>query len=261
MLGGVEGERFHAVALHQGRVPKARAKGAMHGGAEIAGATAATTNAEMDPTIVCAAYKRNRFYLFSRREPEDDLDGTGRDIFNERPTRDERSVALAVAGTAASKEPASATIHTSMGDIVVSLLPKEAPKAVENWTTHAKQDYYNGIIFHRVIKAFMLQTGDPLGNGTGGTSIWGRKFEDEFAAHLQFDKPGVLAMANAGPKTNGSQFFITTAPCTWLNGKHTIFGRVTAGMDVVHAIENVATDKRDKPYDDVQIQSITVKDV
>ena len=104
----------------------------------------------------------------------------------------------------------------------------------------------------------MLQTGDPRGNGTGGESIWGGTFEDEIHPLLKHEKPGILSMANAGPKTNGSQFFITTVPCTWLDGKHTVFGSVTEGMDVVRNIENVPTNDEDKPLDDVRIISMTV---
>ena len=151
-----------------------------------------------------------------------------------------------------------AVIHTTMGDMTVRLFPDECPKTVENWCTHAENDYYNGIIFHRVIKNFMLQTGDPLGDGTGGTSIWGREFEDEFHRSLRHDRPFILSMANAGPNTNGSQFFITTVPTPWLDNKHTVFGRVIKGMDVVQMIENAKTDKEDKPYDDISIVNIRV---
>lgn len=102
-----------------------------------------------------------------------------------------------------------------MGDIFIILFPEECPKTCENFLTHAKNGYYNSVIFHRVIKGFMVQTGDPLGDGTGGESIWGSHFEDEFSANLNHEKPFMVSMANAGPNTNGSQFFITTAPATW----------------------------------------------
>lgn len=127
--------------------------------------------------------------------------------------------------------------ETTKGNFEVTLFPDVAPKTVENFLGLASKKYYDGQIFHRVIKQFMIQGGDPTGTGRGGESIWGGKFNDEFSPALKFDKPGILAMANAGPNTNGSQFFITTAQTTWLNGKHTIFGEVTKGYEVVKAIE------------------------
>lgn len=120
-------------------------------------------------------------------------------------------------------------MHTSAGDVHVRLMPEVAPRAVENWCGHSRSGYYDGLLFHRVIKGFMVQTGDPNGDGSGGASIWGAEFEDEVDRSVRFDRPGVLAMANAGPCTNGSQFFITCAPCGWLDGKHTIFGRCVRG--------------------------------
>jgi cyclophilin family peptidyl-prolyl cis-trans isomerase len=125
---------------------------------------------------------------------------------------------------------------------------------------HANKDYYNGIIFHRVIANFMIQGGDPTGTGRGGESIWGKSFADEIVPSLVFDKPGILAMANAGPNTNGSQFFITVAPTSWLDGKHTIFGKVIGGMDVVYAISKVATSKPgDKPLKDVVMETVVIE--
>lgn len=155
-----------------------------------------------------------------------------------------------------------AIIETTKGNIEVELRPDLAPKAVENFVTHAKKGYYNGHIFHRVIKSFMIQTGDPTGTGMGGESIWGKPFKDEFAPNAVFDKAGILAMANAGPNTNGSQFFITTVPTYWLNGMHTIFGYVKNGMENVRKIENVETSGSyagDKPLIDEKIISITIK--
>jgi len=130
-------------------------------------------------------------------------------------------------------------LETTQGNISIELYPKIAPKAVENFLGHVKSGYYNGIIFHRIIKGFMIQGGDPTGTGRGGESIWKKPFEDEFAPNVIFNKKGVLAMANAGPKTNGSQFFITVAPTPWLNGRHTIFGQVTSGYDNVTKLEMV----------------------
>lgn len=150
-------------------------------------------------------------------------------------------------------------IETNQGTIEVALRPDIAPKASENFLTHAQNGYYNGVIFHRVIPDFMIQGGDPDGTGRGGKSIWGAPFEDEFSATAKFDKPGILAMANAGPKTNGSQFFITTAATPWLNNKHTIFGEVVKGYDVVQKIEKVKTlPGNNKPVEDVKIIKMTV---
>jgi peptidylprolyl isomerase len=152
-----------------------------------------------------------------------------------------------------------AVFETNVGTFEVALKPEVAPKAVENFVKHAEEGYYDGVIFHRVIKGFMIQGGDPLGTGVGGVSIWGKPFEDEVSNDVKFDKPGILAMANAGPSTNASQFFITTAPTAWLNNKHTIFGEVISGYDVVQKIENTKTGPRDKPEEDQKIIHITIK--
>ncbi len=155
-----------------------------------------------------------------------------------------------------------AVMKTSKGDIEIELRPDIAPKAVENFVTHSKNGYYNGLIFHRIIKSFMIQGGDPTGTGRGGESIWEKPFEDEFASNAVFDKAGILAMANSGPNTNGSQFFITTVPTYWLNGRHTIFGYVTKGYDVLKALESVPTTgqyRGNKPLEDQKIISITIK--
>ena len=148
---------------------------------------------------------------------------------------------------------------TTQGTFEIQLKPEIAPKACENFVKLAQRDYYNGIIFHRIIKDFMIQGGDPTGTGAGGESIWGNSFEDEYDANVKFDKPGMLAMANRGPNTNGSQFFITTAKTPWLNRKHTIFGEVISGYDVIVKLENVKKDPRDKPVDDQKIIKVYVK--
>ena len=154
-----------------------------------------------------------------------------------------------------------AVIKTNMGTIELELFAKEAPKAVENFTKLANKGYYDGVIFHRVIENFMIQGGDPTGTGRGGESVWGKPFEDEFSPDLKFDKPGLLAMANAGPNTNGSQFFITLVPTPWLNNHHTIFGKVIKGMDVVQAIGKVQTSKpNDKPVKDVIMEKVSVQE-
>jgi len=159
-----------------------------------------------------------------------------------------------------SNEMTVAVIKTNMGTIEIELYADQTPKTVENFVGLAKKDYYNGIIFHRVIPNFMIQSGDPTGTGRGGESIWGKPFEDEIVSSLVFDEPGILAMANSGPSTNGSQFFITVAATTWLNGNHTIFGKVIEGMDVVYAISKVPTSKPgDKPLKDVVMESVTIE--
>jgi peptidyl-prolyl cis-trans isomerase A (cyclophilin A) len=166
----------------------------------------------------------------------------------------------------------TATLHTSLGDIVIELFPNHAPKTVENfvglatgakeWTDprtgkKSNEKLYDGTIFHRVISGFMLQGGDPLGQGFGGP---GYQFADEFHGELQFDRPYILAMANSGPGTNGSQFFITVAPTTWLNRKHTIFGEVkdAASQAVVDKIGSTQTGAQDKPVTPVVINSVTI---
>jgi peptidyl-prolyl cis-trans isomerase A (cyclophilin A) len=164
-----------------------------------------------------------------------------------------------------------ATLHTNQGQVVIRLFPDHAPKTVANfvelaegarqWTDpetgRATTDkLYDGTIFHRVIPNFMIQGGDPLGTGRGGP---GYKFADEFHPDLSFDRPYLLAMANAGPGTNGSQFFVTVAPTPWLNRKHTIFGEVIQGQDVVDRISQVKTGAQDRPVEDVTIESITVQ--
>lgn len=144
-------------------------------------------------------------------------------------------------------------LETTQGTIEFELFDEKAPKTCENFTTHIKNGYYDGLIFHRIISDFMIQGGDPTGTGMGGESIWGSNFEDECHADLKFDKPGLLAMANAGPGTNGSQFFITTIPTTWLHMRHTIFGEVTEGMDVVKKLEAVEKGPGDRPLTEQKI--------
>jgi peptidylprolyl isomerase len=138
-------------------------------------------------------------------------------------------------------------LETNQGTIELKLMPEIAPKACENFVELTVKGYYDGVVFHRVIKNFMIQGGDPTGTGMGGESIWGKNFEDEVNPDVVFDRPGILAMANAGPNTNGSQFFITTAKAPWLNRKHTIFGEVISGYDVVEKIESTATGANDRP--------------
>ncbi len=131
-------------------------------------------------------------------------------------------------------------LETNQGEVEVQLFPETAPKTCENFIGLVEKGYYDGLIFHRIIKKFMIQGGDPTGTGQGGKSIWGRKFKDELTPKIKFDRKGLLAMANSGPNTNGSQFFITTVPTPWLNMKHTIFGEVISGYDVIETLENVS---------------------
>jgi peptidylprolyl isomerase len=144
-------------------------------------------------------------------------------------------------------------LETNQGKIEIELMPDVAPKTCENFIKLAEKGYYNGLIFHRVIKGFMIQGGDPTGTGMGGESIWGKPFADEFNSKVKFDSPGILAMANSGPNTNGSQFFITTTETPHLNMHHTIFGKVISGYDVVQKIENAATGPGDKPVAEQKI--------
>lgn len=152
-----------------------------------------------------------------------------------------------------------ANIQTNMGNIEIELFADKTPKTVRSFVLLAKSGYYDGITFHRVIDRFMIQGGDPTGTGSGGTSIYGEKFEDEFRPELKHTSEGILSMANAGPNTNGSQFFITLVPTPHLDGKHTVFGKVTKGIEVVRAIGKVKTSKPgDKPIEPVVMQKVTV---
>ena len=146
-----------------------------------------------------------------------------------------------------------AVLETNQGKIVIKLFADIAPKTVENFTGLIQKGYYDGIIFHRVIKGFMIQGGDPTGTGMGGESLWGKAFEDEVSSSAKFDREGLLAMANAGPNTNGSQFFITVEPAPWLNMRHTIFGEVVEGYEVVEKIENCKTEGQDRPVPEQKI--------
>ncbi|ADN09741.1 peptidylprolyl isomerase [Sulfurimonas autotrophica] len=156
-------------------------------------------------------------------------------------------------------------LQTNQGNIELELFPNVAPLAVENFMTHVKEGYYNGVAFHRIIHNFMIQGGDPTESGRGGESIWHKDFKDEFKANLIFDKPGILAMANRGPNTNGSQFFITTAPTPWLNGGYTIFGKVVdqKSMQTLEKLNNVATSGHsggDRPLERQEIIKAYIKD-
>jgi peptidylprolyl isomerase len=155
-----------------------------------------------------------------------------------------------------------AVLETTQGKIELELYPNVAPKAVENFTTHIKEGYYNHLTFHRIIKGFMVQGGDPTGTGRGGESIWHKEFADEIKPGYDFDHPGVLAMANHGENTNGSQFFITTGPASWLNGNYTIFGHIVGSTDALKKLNAVQTTGQyggDKPLQRQEIIKAYIK--
>jgi len=219
-----------------------------------------------DPILFTTGVGKVRFYMFTNDE---NISKSERDVQNEKPTNPHAKKAVEAK---AAETGTAAIIHTTYGDIHIRLFPDAAPKAVENFVVHSKQAYYNNTIFHRVIRKFMIQCGDPLGDGTGGESIWGKEFEDEFST-LKHDKPYTVSMANAGPNTNGSQFFITTEKTVsshiihllttanpvqaWLDNKHTIFGRAIQGLDIIHKIENAKVYK-EKPEEDIKILNIEI---
>jgi len=226
-----------------------------------------------DSLLIAIAYGKRRFYSFSHHDPLDNTKGEpdeqtilARDILNEPPDASDLLEASHLGR--GNDDPNSvnaplttathAVLRTTHGDIRIKLFSKETPKTIQNFIGHAQSGYYDNVIFHRIIPGFMIQTGDPLGDGTGGESIWGGEFEDEIRRELRHDRPFTVSMANAGPNTNGSQFFITTVPTPWLDNKHTVFGRVIGGMEVVMAIEGVKTDDLDRPLDEVKILSVDV---
>ena len=261
VLGKVEStERFTTLALYQGTPVSAESAAARQGVSVLLGGGSAVSDGVEDPCLFALSYKREKFFWFSQREPAEEeaeeqkaADGkkrssvhtsSSRDVLNERPmlsstlARPSTSTSTAASATSASASlPSTAVIHTTQGDITVTLYPSLTPRTYTNFTTHAVRGYYNNCLFHRVIPGFMVQTGDPTGTGAGGESVWGGQFDDEIAPQLRHDAEGVLSMANAGKGTNGSQFFITCAKAEWLDGKHTVFGKVKRGMDVVKAIE------------------------
>ena len=172
------------------------------------------------------------------------------------------SLVLSFAGSAPAiaaekkQKRAIATVETNMGTFQIELYTDLAPKTTKNFIDLAKKGYFNGIVFHRVIDKFMIQGGDPTGTGRGGP---GYTIPDEFAPGLKHDRPGILSMANAGPNTGGSQFFITLVPTPWLDGKHAIFGHVSKGMEVVEAIGKTKVDASDRPVKEVVMKKVTIK--
>jgi peptidylprolyl isomerase domain and WD repeat-containing protein 1 len=277
LLGQVENtERFLSLALHQGVASDSIALSSSPSSSSSSSSSLSLLS-QPDPTLFCIGFQSQRFFMFSRREPPDELDehGIGRDVLNEMPVDGGAAsasaaaaattglmmrAAAAAASTKAASLPSEAIVHTSLGDFKVSLFARRCPKTVENWTTLAKRGYYDQVTFHRVIADFMVQTGDPRGDGTGGESIWGEHFADEFDASLRHDEPYTMSMANAGPNTNGSQFFIATAPsCPHLDNVHTVFGRVHRGASaaVIDAIGSTPVDSKHRPLKPIKILSIS----
>jgi len=254
IIGLTESMRYLSISLFQGSLTEDNRKAALT--LEMKGASnPALQHNSLDPTIFATAYKKGRFYCFSSREIDTEV--MERDVFNEKPTKEET---MAAEQTAQARRLASEVVlRTSQGDVYLRLFKDKCPKTVENFVVHVRNGYYNGHIFHRVIKGFMVQTGCPLGTGTGGESIWGGEFEDELVPDLKHKKPFMLSMANAGPNTNGSQFFITVCPCPWLDNKHTIFGEVYRGMEIVLKISQSSVNaKTDKPWEDITIINANV---
>ena len=252
VIGKKEKLRFISLCLFQGESLKNKS-GII---TEIKMRNEENINADkiIDPLLITTSYKSNRFYIFAKDEPDNK---TQRDIMNEEI--DEMKNKSQSNKNQKNKEiinlPEKAVIDTTKGEIFIKLFINECPKTTKNFVTLGKRGYYDGLIFHRVIKNFMIQTGDPRGNGTGGESIYGKPFKDEFNENLKHDA-FTVSMANSGPDTNGSQFFITTVPCHWLDNKHTVFGRVYDGTDVVKFIEDTKVDKHNKPYEDIKIVTI-----
>lgn len=210
VLGKAENAtRFLHISLYQGRPDEHKVT--MNMDVATTDNPTIAKNLMEDPTLFCTAYQKERFYMFHRQNAIEDKQEKlkDRDIFNEKPSKD---VQMAALETEEQKLARGAILHTSMGDIQVTLFGDECPKTVENFTGLSKNGYYDNLIFHRVIDKFMIQTGCPIGDGTGGESIWGTEFEDECHRNLRHDRPYTLSMANAGPNTNGSQFFITVVP-------------------------------------------------
>ena len=205
------------------------------------------------PMGILTAFDKQRFYLFTTKPPE----SFKRDVVNEK-TVEKTSKSVKVKRTAPTKLPTIATLHTSYGSIKFEMYPDECPLTVENFVTHAKRGYFDNIKFHRVVRDFCVQTGDPTGLGTGGESIWGKNIDDEILpdGHT-FDEAGMVGMANYGKNTNASQFFITTRPAPNLNGSHTCWGKVIEGMENVKKMELVDCDMYNHPRSEIKLVNIT----
>ena len=253
ILGKKEKLRFISICLYQGE--SQRNKTGIITETKMRNEDNINADKIIDPLLIASAYKSNRFFVFSKNEPDNKLK---RDIMNEDIDELKNKAAINAKNEKAKDIidlPEKAVIDTTKGEIFIKLYVNECPKTTKNFITLGKRGYYDGLIFHRVIKNFMIQTGDPKGNGTGGESIYGKPFKDEFNENLKHEA-FMVSMANAGPDTNGSQFFITTVPCHWLDNKHTVFGKVYDGSDVVKVIEDTKVDKHNKPYEDIKIVTI-----
>ena len=257
ILGKKEKLRFISICLFQGE--SLRNKTGIITESKMRNEDNINADKIIDPLLFANAFKSNRFYIFSKSEPDNKLK---RDMMNE-DIEELKNKASINAKNSKNKDiidlPEKAVIDTTKGEIFIKLFVNECPKTTKNFITLGKRGYYDGLIFHRVIKNFMIQTGDPRGNGTGGESIYGKPFKDEFNENLKHEA-FTVSMANAGPDTNGSQFFITTVPCHWLDNKHTVFGKVYDGIDVVKVIEDTKVDKHNKPYEDIKIVTIRFLD-
>lgn len=254
LIGKSENLFFNNVKIFQGS-PQINSTGIIgNGGISSQG------NKLYDPLLICTCFNSNRFYIFSTREAicnekgESNFYDKKRDIMNEKLTLKELELYKEID---IKDIPNYAILDTSHGEIHIILFPKECPKTVKNFVELSNSGFYKNMIFHRVIKGFMIQTGCQYNNGKGSHSIYNGEFEDEFSDKLKHDVPYTVAMANKGPNTNGSQFYITTNATSWLDNKHTVFGRVYKGIDVVQEIENVEC-KGEKPVKDVRLYQIRI---
>ncbi|KAK6589869.1 cyclin cyclophilin like peptidyl-prolyl cis-trans isomerase fused to WD40 repeats at the N-terminus [Cryptosporidium xiaoi] len=260
IIGKLEcGKRFLSIGLLQIHCPIDKT----HQVLNKSQITGSERSKHINPAIICSSLDSNRIYVFSKHLPllENGQVNLKRDIFNEIPSEEDierqKLIVMDSKKQISKRIAKNVILHTTKGDITLELFGNIAPKACENFSVHCFNKYYDNCTFHRVIKGFMIQTGDPTGDGTGGSSIWGKDFEDEFSPNVKHDQPFMLSMANAGPNTNSSQFFITTVPCPWLDGVHTIFGKVTKGKEYVQEIEHTQTNRHDKPINDIYITSTT----
>lgn len=208
---------------------------------------------EADPLILAWCFKKQKFCIFSKRLPEIEVkkgENNPRDVLLEKAKATTRTIDAKI--NRVDQGVRRVVISTTFGDIFIKLFPEFTPKAVENFVTHAINGYYDNCVFHRVVKGY-IQGGDPLNDGSGGESIWGKDFDDEFCEELKHDRPFTISMANSCANGNGSQFFITTLASPWLDKKHTIFGRVYKGSEIVTEIEHLKTDNFEKPLIDAKI--------